>query len=88
MRQQVLVPWGQWVLQVPAYSLLVALPGELCPALGQGLASQRGHSPTLCVRDQSFALESWMLLANVDTTSECVTRQCPTDGTACIPWHC
>lgn len=53
-----------------------ALP--FCPALGQGLASQRGCSPTLCVREQHFTLGLWMLLADVETTLECVTRQRPT----------
>lgn len=31
---------------------------HFCPALGQGLTSQRGHSPTLCVREQPFALDA------------------------------
>lgn len=83
MRQQVLVPRGWWEFRVPASSLLAALPGELCPfaqTLGR-VWPPRGAAAPQCVWESSaFTLGSWMLLADVETTLECVTRQRPTDG--------
>lgn len=55
MTQQVLVPWGQWAHPVPAYSLLAALPGELCTfaqAWGR-VWPRRGAAAPRCVWESS-----------------------------------